>query len=403
VSVAARDSPRPAGTEPDGAASSSPRLELRLRRPLDRFDLDVEVESRAHVLGVFGPSGAGKSTLLAAVAGLDRRARGRIVVGGETWLDDDAGVRVPPERRGVGWVPQEGLLFPHRDVRGNLLAGAGRARRRGADPRASLAAVCRLLELEPLLDRRVDALSGGERQRVALGRALCSGPRLLLLDEPLASLDLPLRRRILPLLARVRDELTVPMLFVSHDPAEVRALCDEVLVLDRGRAVARGPAAELLADPAIFTLAGGEELENLLPAVVEGHDGETSRLRLGTPPLPADAPRLVAPRAAGSPGDTLLVGLPAHEILIATRRPEGLSARNALPATVAAVTPTAGLHLLTARLHPALPEVAARISRRTVEELGLAPGRDIHVVVKAAGVLLYEEKVPRSMRQRGVE
>ncbi len=383
--------------------AAAPRLALRLERPLDRFDLAVDVECRGRVLGVFGPSGAGKSTLLAAVAGLDRRARGRVALDSETWLDSDAGVRLPPERRGVGWVPQEGLLFPHRDVRGNLLAGAARARRRGGDPGETFAAVCRLLELEPLLDRRPVTLSGGERQRVALGRALCSGPRLLLLDEPLASLELPLRRRILPLLARVRDELAVPMLFVSHDPAEVRALCDEVLVLDRGRAVAHGATGALLTDPAILTLGGGEALENLLPAVVEGHDGETSRLRLGSPPLAADAPRLVAPRAAGAPGDPLLVGLPAHEILIATRRPEGLSARNALPAEVAAVTPTAGLHLLTARLHPALPEVAARVSRRTVEELGLAPGAGIFVVMKAAGVLLYEENANRSAREKGVE
>jgi len=405
--------------EPAGAPSAKAphplRLSLRIERPLDRFDLEVDVETSCRVLGVFGPSGAGKSSLLAAVAGFDRRARGRIALGGDTWLDSAAGVRLPPERRGVGYVPQDGLLFPHLDVRANLRAGAGRARRRGTGPAGSDGAafetvfhsVCRLLELAPLLGRRPDTLSGGERQRVALGRALCSGPRLLLLDEPLASLDLPLRRRILPLLARVREGFAVPMLFVSHDPVEVRALCDEVIVLDRGRVVAHGPAARLLSDPAIFCLAGDEGFETILPAVIEGHDGETSRVRLGTAarptPLSPDAPLLVTPRAAGEPGDALLVGLPAHEILIATRRPEGLSARNVLAAEVVAVTPTAGLHLLTARLHPDLPEIAARISQRTVDDLALAPGRPIHLVVKAAGVLLYEEHGPSPPRVRSVE
>lgn len=143
-------------------------------------------------------------------------------------------------------MPQDGLLFPHRNVRGNLLAGAARARRNGWNLEETLANVCSLLEIGHLLDREVATLSGGEHQRVALGRAICSGPRLLLLDEPLASLDQPLRRRVLPFLIRVRDELDLPMLLVTHNVAEVQALCDEVVVLRQGRVVAHGAVDEVL-------------------------------------------------------------------------------------------------------------------------------------------------------------
>ncbi|MDX1503947.1 MAG: ATP-binding cassette domain-containing protein, partial [Thermoanaerobaculia bacterium] len=187
-------------------------LQIEVRLPLDRYDLEVGLTTRRHVTGIFGSSGAGKTTLLKVVAGLKRRARGRVVLGDAVWLDTDRRIYLPPEDRDVGYVPQEGLLFPHLNVRQNLLAGAKRARRRGRSPRALLADVAELLELGELLDRQVGSLSGGERQRVALGRAICSGPQLLLLDEPLASLDVPLRRRVLPYLRRVRRQLEIPIL-----------------------------------------------------------------------------------------------------------------------------------------------------------------------------------------------
>jgi molybdate transport system ATP-binding protein len=374
-------------------------LTVRLRFPLDSFDLDVDFVARRRVTGVFGASGAGKTSLLKAVAGLKRRADGVVRLDDETWLDSAAGVYLPPERRDVGYVPQDGLLFPHRDVRHNLLAGADRARRRGVDPEATLASVCDLLELTPLLDRETATLSGGERQRVALGRALCSGPRLLLLDEPLASLDLPLRRRVLPLLTRLRDELTVPMLFVSHDPVEMQALCDEVVVLAAGRVVATGPPHRVLTDPAVFALADEAGYENVLPGVLLEADGDTARVRLSLADT-ADADEgsrtdgevvLITPRSTARPGDRLLVSLPAREILVATQRPEGLSARNVLPARVTAVRPAGSFHLLTASLHPGLPEVVSEVSAETCERLGLAPGRNVYLIVKAAGLRLYEE------------
>ncbi len=215
-------------------------LEVDVRLALDRFELEVDFVADQPVTGVFGASGAGKTSLLEVVAGLRRGARGRLAFGGEVWLDSTARRFVPPERRHIGYVPQDGLLFPHLNVRENLLAGRKRAVESGQQPAEALETVAGLLELGQLLERSVATLSGGERQRVALGRALCSGPPLLLLDEPLASLDLPLRRRLLPFLRRVRDQLTVPMLLVSHDPIEVQARCDDLSVLEEGRAIARG-------------------------------------------------------------------------------------------------------------------------------------------------------------------
>jgi molybdate transport system ATP-binding protein len=226
--------------------SKPPHLDIRVTVPLAQFPLAVDLTTEQRITGIFGPSGSGKTSLLHCIAGLKRKARGRIAVDGEVWLDTEQGIYLPPERRAVGYVPQDGLLFPHRNVRGNLLAGAARARQNGWNVDETLETVCSLLEIGHLLDREVATLSGGEHQRVALGRAICSGPRLLLLDEPLASLDRPLRQRVLPFLKRVRDELALPMLLVTHDIAEVQALCDEVVFLRDGVLVAHGAVEEVL-------------------------------------------------------------------------------------------------------------------------------------------------------------
>ena len=378
-------------------------LRFDLRLPRRDFRLEVGAALGASGVGIFGPSGAGKSSLLEALAGLDRGAQGRIewlgdsTSGDETvpepWLDSERRLHLPPERRGVGYVPQEGLLFPHLDVRANLLAGAERARRRGLDVTAILGELGRMLEIEDLFDRRPATLSGGERQRVALARAVCSGPRLLLLDEPLAALDLPLRRRILPLLLQVRRRLELPWILVSHDPIEIQALCDEVLVLRQGRCVAHGPTREVLADPGVFPLAREQGFENLIPAVVESSTGSVSTARLGestaTPlgeALPT-VPRLVVPRAEGELGRSILVGIPAREILLANEKPRGLSARNILPATIESVRDAAGLRLVSSRLDGAeeLPPILVEITRDAETELDLTAGQRVYLILKTMG------------------
>ncbi|MDH3521292.1 MAG: ATP-binding cassette domain-containing protein, partial [Myxococcales bacterium] len=215
------------------------------------FALDVDVGWDARVVVVFGPSGSGKSTLFEVVLGLHAAHRPTVRLGG-VWLDDPArGLRTPIESRALGWVPQDPTLFPHLSVERNLRFGLGRAAGRGE---SMLARAVEVLEIEALRGRCVDALSGGERQRVAIARALASGPRALLMDEPLASLDVPLRARVLPYLLRVRDALDLPILYITHDPDEALLVGEVVVVLDGGRVVATGDPAEVLWSRAVLPL-----------------------------------------------------------------------------------------------------------------------------------------------------
>ena len=196
------------------------------------FVLTASIRIEARTAALFGPSGAGKTTILDAIAGLRTPRRGTIAIGGRVLFSSADGLNLPPHHRHVGYVPQDVALFPHMNVRRNLLYG----RHPGVSP--DLDRVVGMLEIDRLLDRQVTDLSGGERQRVAVGRALMSGPSLLLLDEPLAAVDVPLRRRILPYLQRVRDELRIPIVYVSHDRDEVAELAEVVVLVDEGKIVA---------------------------------------------------------------------------------------------------------------------------------------------------------------------
>lgn len=230
-----------------GVAAGAPSLELDLELALDAFALRLAA-TVGPAAAVLGPSGAGKTSLLEAIAGL-RPARGRIVFGGETLLDTDAGIDLPPEARRVGYVPQGLALFPHLSVQGNLLFGRRGETTLDAEGRALVEA----LELDPLLDRPPRRLSGGEQRRVALARALLARPRLLLLDEPTAGLDPERVRRALGEIQALRRRWQVPTLVVTHRRREALALADEVLLLEEGRLRAQGPAMELLEEPAPAT------------------------------------------------------------------------------------------------------------------------------------------------------
>jgi molybdate transport system ATP-binding protein len=203
-------------------------LAFDMRLEQGAFVLEVADRSRVEVLGLSGPSGAGKTTLLEAIAGIRKPSRGEIVVGGVTMFSRDRHIDIPPRRRRVGYVPQDALLFPHMSVRGNLLFGAQ------SSP-VEISALAEMLEIAPLLDRRVHGLSGGERQRIALGRALMTDPALLLMDEPLAAVDRARRERILPYLLRIRGELHVPLIYVTHDLQELEQIADRILVIAEGR------------------------------------------------------------------------------------------------------------------------------------------------------------------------
>jgi molybdate transport system ATP-binding protein len=232
------------------------RLAFDVRIVQGGFTLDVADDAEVEVLGLFGPSGSGKTSLLEVIAGLRVPSRGRVTVGGDVLVDTASGRHVPPHRRHVGYVPQDGALFPHLDARRNVLYGfdARRATPGVApasadrpDSRLDTPHICATLDIEPLLDRRVQDLSGGERQRVAIARALVSSPRILLLDEPLTGVDRGRKDRILPYLLRIRRELHVPMVYVTHDARELADIADRVLRLEDGRLVDAGAPRSVLA------------------------------------------------------------------------------------------------------------------------------------------------------------
>ena len=217
-------------------------IALAFRLEQGAFTLDIHAQLSGPVTVLFGPSGAGKTTILEAVAGLRPPSRGTMALNGRRVYDAANGIDLPPHERHVGYVSQDVSLFPHLNVRGNLLYG----QRSGG--RLDLGTVTAMLEIEPLLGRRIGGLSGGEKQRVALGRALMSAPEILLLDEPLAAVDVELRRRIVPYLERIRDDVGVPMIYVTHDRDEARRFADHVLLLERGSVVRSGPPADVLHD-----------------------------------------------------------------------------------------------------------------------------------------------------------
>ncbi len=368
--------------------TTSPALHVQVRLPLDRFNLDVQFETTHRVTGIFGVSGSGKTTLLETVAGLRRGASGTISLGESIWLDSSRGHWLPPESRGIGYVPQDSLLFPHLDVMGNLRSGQKRALREQHDFEATLESVIRVLDIKPLLGRAVRTLSGGERQRVSLARALCSGPRLLLLDEPMASLDAGLRRKVLPFLSRVQAEFSLPILLVSHNPVEVQALCDDLIVLRRGEIIARGEPRNVLTRPEVFPLAEHEGFENMLPGRLVETRAETSVVRLGES---EESPVLIVPQSNLSPGERLLLSVPANEIMLAMERPNALSARNIIPARVENVGEVGNWRLITIRITSEAPPVVAEVTADAIAELHVAPGTELFLIIKTSAITLYED------------
>ena len=350
-------------------------IEARFAGAVGGFRLDVALRFPARgVTALFGPSGSGKTTILRCIAGL-QRLPGRLLIGGETWQDDARGVFRRPHRRRLGYVFQEASLFPHLSVRGNLLYGARRA---GAAPGLSFAAAVEMLRLAPLLDRSPAALSGGERQRVAVGRALLSQPRLLLLDEPLSALDQGAREEIIACFEVLHRELSIPMLYVSHDLAEVARLSDHLAVLSAGALLSAGPVREILERLDLHPTAQRFEAGVVLDAQVAAHDARyhLSRLRLRRQTIAV--PLIDAPVGA-----QVRLRVRARDVALATRRPRAISIRNVLAGTVTALREQPGTAYAEALVEVGGGRLRARITREAAADLGLRIGQPVYALIKS--------------------
>jgi molybdate transport system ATP-binding protein len=353
------------------------QVRLRLQRSDFQLDIDVTLPGRG-ISALFGPSGSGKTTCLRAIAGLERVNDAHIVIGDEVWQDSAQGIFVPTHERALGYVFQEASLFEHLSVRANLEFGMKRVPL--SERTFSTEAVAGLLGIGDLLARRPGKLSGGERQRVAIARALLASPRLLLMDEPLAALDLRRKQEILPYLERLHDELSIPIIYVSHAPDEVARLADHLVLLDAGRAIASGPLSETLARadlPPTFADDAGVVLDTIL----DGDEADAlSRLRF-------DGGVLYVGQRKEAVGSHLRCRIHARDVSLALQRPSGTSIVNLLPARVTATVPTdtPGHVLVQLRMGPT--PLLARITERSRRELDIVPGRDVWVQIKGVALL----------------
>jgi molybdate transport system ATP-binding protein len=344
-------------------------LDVDVHHSLGSFTLDARFTAPKGVTALFGRSGAGKSTLVNIVAGLIKPQRGKVIVDGQALVDTERGVFVPRHRRQVGYVFQDSRLFPHLSVRQNLLYGRWFAHGNGGAS-GDFASVVDLLGIGTLLDRRPESLSGGEKQRVAIGRALLAKPRLVLMDEPLASLDEARRAEIMPYIERLRDEAGVPILYVSHSISEVARLATTVVVLGNGTVAAVGPVADIL------PLADADDGGSVLEATVTRHD-ETFQLSV----LSSTAGELQVPRLAAPVGARVRAYIRSRDVMLSLQPPQEISALNVLSGVIAAITPRGAQADVSLDCNGAI--LVSRVTAKSVERLSLGVGRPVHAVVKS--------------------
>jgi molybdate transport system ATP-binding protein len=353
-------------------------LAVALEHRLGEFQLDVSFECGAGVTALFGQSGAGKTTVVNAIAGLVRPHRGRIALNGEPLFDSGRGIHVPVRERRFGYVFQEGRLFPHLTVRQNL--GYSRLFGGGNAAPEEFSHIVELLGLADLLGRRPARLSGGEKQRVAIGRALLARPRMLLLDEPLASLDAPRRDEILRYLELLRDEVEVPIIYVSHAVEEVVRLADSVVLMSAGKVVAAGGVEEIMGRPDLRTAAGIFEGGTVIDARVTAQDIQDD---LAT--LAFDGGTLKVTNLDALIGEPVRVRIRARDVSIALDLPSRISIQNVLPGTIAAIGTERG-GVVDVTIGVGSVKLRSRITKRAARELALAPGLGVFAMIKAVSL-----------------
>lgn len=353
-------------------------LTVAIRHRLGSFSLDATFVAEGGVTALFGRSGSGKTSLIRSIAGLIRPDHGRIVLDGLTLTDTDSNIFVRRHHRRFGYVFQEARLFPHLSVRQNL--GYGRWFAPKSERGDDFDTIVEMLGIGPLLDRQPGKLSGGEKQRVAIGRALISSPRLLLMDEPLAALDEERKAEILPYLERLRDETRIPIVYVSHSIAEVARLASRVVMLRDGRIEAVGSAVEVLSQPSAFGGAGRREagalIEGRIESVSEPHRLSTIGLKTG---------HLQVPGIGLPVGRTVRIHVPARDVMLATIKPEGLSALNILPGTITQIGTIAD-GMLEIQVDCGGDAILSRITQLSSERLGLTIGTTVYAVIKTVAL-----------------
>jgi molybdate transport system ATP-binding protein len=343
------------------------------------FSLQAQFQSDAALIGLFGPSGSGKTTLIHILAGLVRPSRGRILIDGQTLFESANNIDVPARRRRTGLVYQDSLLFPHMSVRQNLLFGHFFTPK--AERRIPYQSVIETLGISALLDRRPATLSGGERQRVAFARALLASPRMLLMDEPLASLDFDRKIEIMGLIERLRDEFRIPIIYVSHAIEEVSRLASHVVVIEAGKVIAAGPPADALSQ---MNRASHEDRFGIVSVIDCRVAAFDSRFEVTTLQHPAGA--IVVAGHVGPEGKSVRVLIRATDVAIAMGRPDNLSIRTILSGTVAAIQSGGGALCLVEIALEGGGRLTASLTRLAVSKLGLSTGSRIYALVKAVAI-----------------
>lgn len=351
------------------------RATLQVTHPGFSLDVDLDLPGRG-VTALSGPSGCGKTTCLRAIAGLQRTAGNRVQVNGATWQDGDA--FVPTHRRAIGYVFQETRLFSHLDVQHNLAYGMRRVP--AAARRVSLTQAVELLGIGALMARQPHTLSGGERQRVGMARALATSPDLLLMDEPLASLDAERKREVLPWLERLHGELDIPVLYVTHAPDEIARLADHLVLLEAGRVVAAGPAAALMTQLDL-PLAHGDTAGAVIRATVTGHEPAYHLTQVAFA-----GGRLSLPHRGTQIGQTVRVRVQARDVSLTLQRQGDTSVLNILPATVTELVDDSPGQVMVG-LDLGGTRILARITRKSADVLQLVPGLPVHAQVKGVAIV----------------
>ena len=359
-----------------------PLLDIDVSHATGGFSLDISlnISGQSAISGItalFGRSGSGKTSLINLMAGLARPDRGRIALGSRVLFDSERGIDLPPEQRRMGYVFQETRLFPHLDVRGNL--GYGMKRRGRNGQLASFDHVVGLLDLEYLLNRHPDSLSGGEKQRVAIGRALLSNPELLLLDEPLASLDAAHKNEILPFLERLRGDPGIPIIYVSHNMEEIVRLADVMVLISEGRVLANGNVEDLLSRLDLRPLTGRFEAGSVIAATLVGHEKEFGLSRLSFA-----GGELLAPMVDLPLGTPLRVRIRARDVTLTTRKPSQMGAQNIYHGAIIQMEADTGSRA-EVLLDIGVP-LWARLSAKSAQELKLAVGMRAYAMIKSVAI-----------------